>query len=84
MEQPFSAHRAFTSPLQLWTAGIHSFSLSNLINITDVLDYNQYGIDFDGPLPEVETSNVVEVPQPEVTFKVSMTSNSILKFLGRV
>ena len=56
------------SPLQLWTAGIHSFSLSNLINITDVLDYNQCGIDFDGPLPEIETSNVVEVPQPEVTF----------------
>lgn len=49
------------SPLALWQTSLLAAS-----NEPTVLDIDSYGIDFDGPLPEVVTDNNVEVPESAV------------------
>ena len=48
------------SPLQIWTAGFYEFAESTYQAVTDVLDaqpvdFNEYGVDDDGPTPDVQT-----------------------------
>lgn len=52
------------TPLQLWHAGvIHQAGLDN-IAIASIFDVDEsYGNDPDGPLPELETANNVEIPE---------------------
>lgn len=58
------------TPLQRWTEGFYQFALSDYTTVTDVLnpqDCNQdYGIDDDGPMPDLQTNNHVEVPASTV------------------
>lgn len=56
------------SPLQLWTAGFYQFAESDYQAVRDVLDseavsFNEYGIDDNGPVPQVQTNNHVVVPR---------------------
>ena len=56
------------SPLQIWTAGFYQFAESDYQAVRDVLDvqtfnFNAYGVDDDGPLPPIETSNHAVVPR---------------------
>ena len=52
------------SPLQIWTAGFYEFAESTYQAVRDVLDaqqvdFNEYGVDDDGPTPDVQTNNVI-------------------------
>ena len=54
------------SPLQLWTRGFYQYASNNGSTVRDLLDRTQaddYGIDEDGPLPNLQTNNHVEVPR---------------------
>ena len=56
------------SPLQLWTAGFYKFAESDYRAVRDVLDFetvnfNEYGVDDDGPTPQLQTNNHVVVPR---------------------
>ena len=50
------------SPLQKWTEGLYSLAGSGNLLTVD----NHYGIDDDGPLPELQTNNHIEVPQSTI------------------
>ena len=50
------------TPLQLWSMGFYE-SEQNLLQITDL---HSYGIDWDGPTPDIETQNNVVVPEVEI------------------
>lgn len=58
---PISRERGY-SPLQKWTEGLYSFANSITFTTVD----NHYGIDDDGPLPELQTNNHVEVPESSI------------------
>ena len=62
------------SPLQTWTAGFYKFAESNYTVVRDVLDveatnFDHYGIDDDGPRPQIETSNNVVVPRSTIRLR---------------
>ena len=62
------------SPYQLWIEGFYQFANSNSETIRDVvnpdtLDVNSYGIDYDGPLPEIQTINHVEIPESDIVLE---------------
>lgn len=52
------------TPLQLWHSGV----LSNPQILRDTGDFENYGIDEDGPLPILQTDNNVIIPDMSVTF----------------
>lgn len=60
------------TPLQLWHTGV----LSNPQILEDIGDFQNYGIDGDGPLPELQTNNNVIVPDISVSFN-DTTMNTI-------
>ena len=47
------------SPLALWNTGI----IANPYELAALDDENGYGIDVEGPLPELQTDNNVQVPE---------------------
>ena len=53
-------------PFALWTEGFYSHSSSsihpNMIDLTET-DLSLYGVDFNGPTPELQTNNNVVVPE---------------------
>ena len=55
------------SPLQLWTEGIYrnwdiaTNCVADMIESNENLDY--YGVEFDGPLPDVNDGNIVNIPE---------------------
>ena len=66
------------SPLQSWTAGFYEFAESNYTVVRDVLDvdtinFDHYGIDDDGPRPQIETSNNVVVPRSTIQLSMEET-----------
>ncbi len=59
------------SPLQLWHSGFYAANI-DYSEVQGVLnnanqDWNEYGIDGDGPLPETDADDVVEVPETQLT-----------------
>ena len=67
---PLSTERNMT-PYQLWVEGFYRFANSTSETIREVvdpdtLDVNSYGIDDDGPIPDIQTINHVEIPQSSV------------------
>lgn len=58
------------SPLQRWTQGFYTFAQSAHKTVRDLLDLHHfcqdYGVDDDGPMPELQTNNQVEVPASTV------------------
>ena len=59
------------TPYQLWVEGFYRFANSTSETIREVvdpdtLDVNSYGIDDDGPIPDIQTINHVEIPQSSV------------------
>ncbi|CAB3983374.1 uncharacterized protein LOC110059588 [Paramuricea clavata] len=59
------------SPLQLWHSGFHAAN-TNYSEVQGVLDdtnqdWDEYGIDGDGPIPEIDADDVVEVPETHLT-----------------
>lgn len=63
------------TPLQLWHTGVIS-SLAVHPVINDVFDINNYGIDDEGPLPELQTNNNVVIPDINVNIN-EITMNTI-------
>ena len=65
------------SPLQIWTAGFYEFAESTYQAVRDVLDvqqvdFNEYGVDDDGPTPDVQTNNVI-VPRSLISLSPNKT-----------
>jgi hypothetical protein len=56
-----SAHS--NTPLQLWMCNSPQDGTRSFLN------QNSYGIDYDVPLPQIETSNTVEIPQSSVSLE---------------
>ena len=59
------------SPYQVWVQGFYEFANSSCRNVRDLVnpntfDTNTYGVDDEGPLPEVQTANNVVVPESEI------------------
>lgn len=59
------------TPFQVWTRGFYQFAQSDHTTVRDVLDpdsvdFQHYGIDDDGPLPDVQTENSVEIPRSAI------------------
>lgn len=54
------------SPLQLWTEGVHQLVNSNDTGVRDILDHQAYGVDYDAPLPHIDTGNDVAVPESSI------------------
>ena len=63
----------------MWVEGIHRFAHSDYVGVRDLLDCRNLGVDYDGPLPEIETSNNVQVPQSSIA--LSEDNESVLKLL---
>ena len=62
------------SPYQVWVQGFYEFANSNYETVRDVvvpetLDVNSYGIDDDGPIPEIRTINHVEIPESNIVLE---------------
>jgi hypothetical protein len=59
------------SPIQIWVDGFYQHASScqravqTALNQNDI-DFEQYGIDDDGPLPELQTNNHVAIPRSTV------------------
>jgi len=53
------------TPLQIWSMGFYKSVGNDLIQMTDT-ELFAYGIDWDGPVPQIETANNVQVPLIEV------------------
>ena len=59
------------SPMQIWVRGFYQYitddgsSVHDILNRTQV-DWNQYGVDPDGPDAQIETNNHVVVPRSEI------------------
>ena len=62
-----SPHKGGKTPVQLWHTGvINSVGIHPVVN--DIFDVdNHYGIDEEGPLPELQTNNNVIIPDNDVT-----------------
>ena len=60
------------SPLAVWTEGFydHTTSQPDILDLLDITetDLALYGIDFDGPTPELQTNNDVQVPDIDLNF----------------
>ena len=59
------------STLQLWHSGFHKAN-TNYSEVQGVLNdthqnWDEYGVDEDGPLPESDADNAVEVPETQLT-----------------
>ena len=59
------------TPFQVWTQGFYQFALADHTTVREVLDptsvdFQQYGIDDDGPVPQVQTENTVEIPRSAI------------------
>ena len=55
----------------MWTQGVYNYAQSDYTTVREVLDPNSvnfqhYGIDDDGPLPNVQTQNFVEIPRSAI------------------
>ncbi|CAB4024078.1 uncharacterized protein LOC110247927 [Paramuricea clavata] len=62
------------SPYQVWVQGFYEFANSNYETVRDVvnpetLDVDSYGIDDDGPMPEIRTVNHVEIPESNIVLE---------------
>jgi len=57
------------SPLAIWTEGFYNFTGAsngpNLLDMTEA-DSSLYGIDYNGPTPELQTNNNVQIPEIEL------------------
>ncbi len=59
------------TPLQKWTEGFYQVTNSDYMTVQELIDpdnanFYLYGIDDDGPLPELQTRNDVQVPRSTV------------------
>ena len=59
------------NPYQVWVQGFYEFANSSCRTVRDLVnpntfDTNTYGVDDEGPLPEVQTANNVVVPESEI------------------
>ena len=52
------------SPKQLWQSGMHAYNINE--GAGDSLDYSLYGIDEEGPLPEINSDNDIVVPESSI------------------
>lgn len=55
------------SPLAIWTEGFynHTGADTDILDMTES-DINLYGVDFDGPTPELQTNNNIKVPEIDI------------------
>ena len=60
------------SPLQLWTRGFYQYATNDGSIVRDLLDRTfagDYGIDEDGPFPDLQTNNHVEIPRSSIELR---------------
>jgi len=53
------------TPIQLWTEGIYQNIRDNCL-IEEDIEPEYYGVDFDGPMPPLQTANDVQVPDLDI------------------
>ena len=58
------------TPLQIWTEGFYTLAHTNMSGLLDLKDSGFYGIDDDGPTPELKTANDVQVPETDMQLSV--------------
>ena len=64
------------SPIRLWTEGFYRSLEEGILEATAIEIDDEYGIDFDGPIPEIETENNVQVPP--VSFELTAEQETYL------
>lgn len=69
----------------MWTQGFYNFAQSDYTTVREILDPNSvnfqhYGIDDDGPLPNVQTQNFVEVPRSAI----ELTDEELQTLIGNL
>lgn len=79
---PLSSEHGCT-PFQVWTQGFYNYAQSDYTTVREVLDPNSvnfqhYGIDDDGPLPNVQTQNFVEIPRSAI----ELTGDKLQTLMG--
>ena len=58
------------TPLQIWTEGFYRLTPTNINGLLEVTDSSFYGIDDNGPTPELQTANNVQVPEIDIQLSV--------------
>ena len=58
------------TPLQIWVEGFYRLAPTNMNGLLDLTDSGVYGIDDDGPTPELQTANDVQVPEIDIYLSV--------------
>lgn len=53
------------TPIQIWTEGIYQ-NIGDGCLIEENIDPEHYGIDFDGPMPHLQTVNDIQVPELDI------------------
>ena len=73
---PLSSEHGYT-PFQVWKQGFYNYTQSDYTTVREVLDpssvnFQHYSIDDDGPLPNVQTQNFVEIPRSAIELQTLM------------
>ena len=54
------------NPQQIWTEGFYRLAPTNMNGLLELKDSSLYGIDDDGPIPELKTADDIQVPEREI------------------
>lgn len=62
-------------PFQMWTQGFYNFAQPDYATVREILDPNSvnfqhYGIDDDGPLPSVQTQNLLKYQGQQLSLQM--------------
>ena len=58
------------TPLQIWPESFYRLAPTDMNGLLDLTDSSFYGIDDDGPTPELQTANDVQVPEIDTQLSV--------------
>ena len=58
------------NPLQIWTEGFYRLAPTNMNGLLELTDSSLYGIDDDGPIPELKTADDIQVPERDIKISV--------------
>ena len=58
------------NPLQIWTEGFYRLAPTNMNGLLELTDSSLYGIDDDGPIPELKTADDIQVPERDIQISV--------------
>ena len=58
------------NPQQIWTEGFYRLAPTNMNGLLELKDSSLYGIDDDGPIPELKTADDIQVPERDIQISV--------------